>query len=220
MYIRKSFYIYEKVYAYIWRETLNLTPHFPKEHVPFIGLRSKNEPLSAAIFGSEAFPPCPPPRVSPCQCFSIVDPWVSGCGPRSGGSSYLKKHKILSVICGWPLYPLTLQPGTTVLKKYIYFSMLKISPPLLPYLRSLAVLCPFALRSNFTLAGWGSNMQLDSAMTIPSFSLVPYGQGRRRRPRVAGRWGTVWTPPFWPRSCPWRRGWRRYRQTSFFPTLW
>ena len=30
-------------------------------------------------------------------------------------------HRILSVICGWPLYPLTLQPGTTVILKLSFF---------------------------------------------------------------------------------------------------
>ena len=68
------------------------------------------EPLIRSISWPESSPPYLPPRVWPCRCSLNVDPSVSGCGPQSGGSSYLKKKKdfffynrftIISVETGW-----------------------------------------------------------------------------------------------------------------------
>ena len=68
------------------------------------------EPLIRSISWPESSPPYLPPRVWPCRCSLNVDPSVSGSGPQSGGSSYLKKKKdfffynrftIISVETGW-----------------------------------------------------------------------------------------------------------------------
>ena len=71
------------------------------------------EPLIRSISWSESSPPYPPPRVWPCRCSLNEDPSVSGCGPQSGGSSYLKKKKDFSFISGLLFYRLK-QGGMTM----------------------------------------------------------------------------------------------------------